>query len=98
MDKTTTKRTAMGFITVEIVGGPKRLFAQLSDSKLLLKRVMDVIGITTRRADLAASSRLEYKDEEGDWVLVLTDEDVAEMFRASKTVAPAALQVPVIMY
>jgi hypothetical protein len=88
----------MGFITVEIVGGAKPVFVQLSDSKLTLKRVLDVIGISTRRVDLATSSALSYCDVEGDWVTVGEDAELVHMFAAAKTVSPAKLQVIIAIY
>jgi len=80
----------MGFITLALSTGAK---AQLSDSKLTLKRLFDIIGITLRRTDLAETSSVEYQDEEADWVRVGCDEDVAELYRVGKAMAPALLQI-----
>ena len=83
----------MGFITVDVVNAGRTVAAQFSDSKLTVRRLMDVVCITLRRTDGGAGLRLEYLDNEGDWVAAVSDADVAELFAVAKTLAPARLQV-----
>ncbi len=83
----------MGYITIEILGAAKPVSVQLSDSKLTVKRVLDVIGISLRRADLESTSDLSYVDASGNTVWVCVDKDVARMFLAAREIAPAKLQV-----
>lgn len=83
----------MGFVTLELSQAGRALLVQLSDSRLTLKRLLAVIAIATRREDVGAVCKVEYCDEEGDWVWCGGDRDVEELFAVAKAAAPARVQV-----
>jgi hypothetical protein len=83
----------MGFVTLEVCTGAKPALVQLSDSRLTVKRLLAVIFIALRRTDAVDGYKAEYLDDEGDWVSVVSDGEVAELFRLARSMEPRRLQV-----
>lgn len=82
------------FITAEVVcdGAAPRPF-QFSDSSLTLRMLHSVISMALRRAGGLGPCKLEYCDDDGDWVCVAHDRDVSEMFAVALAMKPKSLQV-----
>ena len=83
----------MGFLNLCLPDGRA---LQVSDSVVTYKRLVDVIVLSTRRSGgVDGPFVVQYNDEDGDWVSVVEDADVVEMFRAARASRAATSPLPV---
>jgi hypothetical protein len=81
------------FVTCELIsGGAPRIF-QFSDANLTLKMLHNIVGMALRRLDSMNDRKIEYCDEDGDWIVVASDRDVAEFFAVAAAMKPKLVQV-----
>ena len=89
------ERRSMGFITVEVAhdGASKPATLQLSDARLQLAHIINVISVTLRTSGLAGSCVVTYVDIHDETRVVESDGGLVDMFSCARAIAPARLQV-----
>jgi hypothetical protein len=81
------------FVTLSVVGlDGRQQLVQLSDSKLTIRRLMDILALSLRSVRLASGASLHYTHD-GVRVVVATDADVVELFGRAKAMEPSHVEV-----
>lgn len=85
----------MGFITVDVAhdGASKPATLQLSDARLQLAHIINVICVTLRKSGLAGSCVLSYVDFHGKARVVESDGGLVDMFACARAITPTRMQV-----